>query len=103
MKTFLIWILSGALLGIIVASVITPPALTWYSAPGGLPKGAQIQAVVEIPEVIRYANGKLMQAQLIGAISGAVLGTVVAFMTGRKRSVSSSIPAAPVAPPLPRP
>jgi len=103
MKTFLIWILSGALLGIVIASVITPPALTWYSAPGGLPKGAQIQAIVEIPEVIRYANGKLMQAQLIGAISGAVLGTVIAVMTTRKRTLPTSVPAAPAAPPLPRP
>jgi hypothetical protein len=85
MKTLFIWILSGALVGILAASLIAPPALSWYSAPGGLPKGAQIQAIVEIPEVIRYATGKLMRAQLIGAGIGAVLGAVASFMTRRTR------------------
>jgi hypothetical protein len=86
MKTLFIWILSGALVGILAASLIAPPALSWYSAPGGLPKGAQIQAIVEIPEVIRYATGKLMRAQLIGAGIGAVLGAVASFMTRRPRA-----------------
>jgi len=86
MKTLVIWILAGALLGIAAASVIAPPALSWYSAPGGLPAGAQIQAIVEIPEVIRYATGKLMRAQLIGAAAGAVLGVVGAFMTARRQT-----------------
>ncbi len=55
MKTIAILALTGALVGLIVASFIVPPALAWYSSPGGLPQGAQIQAVVQIPEVIRYA------------------------------------------------
>jgi hypothetical protein len=92
MKTLFLWVLSGALVGILAASVIAPPALSWYSAPGGLPKGAQIQAIVEIPEVIRYATGKLMRAQLIGAAVGAGLGAVAAFMTTRRRTVVASAP-----------
>ena len=90
MKTLAIWILAGALVGIVAASFIAPPALSWYSAPGGLPEGAQIQAIVEIPEVIRYATGKLMRAQLIGAGIGAVLGAVAAFMTSRRRVAPNS-------------
>jgi hypothetical protein len=74
MKTVLILALAGALLGVIAASYIVPPALSWYSAPGGLPEGAQIQAIVQIPEVIRYATGKLMRGQLIGGVIGAILG-----------------------------
>ena len=85
MKTLLIYVLSGALFGVVVASYVVPPALSWYTAPGGLPKGAQIQAIVEIPEVIRYATGKLMRGQLIGAWIGAVAGLVMGIVMGRKR------------------
>jgi hypothetical protein len=73
MKT-LIFVLAGALLGAIVASFIVPPALAWYSSPGGLPQGAQIQAVVQIPEVIRYATSHLIRGQAIGAVIGAAIG-----------------------------
>jgi hypothetical protein len=85
MKTLLIWVLSGALFGVVVASYVVPPALSWYTAPGGLPKGAQIQAIVEIPEVIRYATGKLMRGQLIGGGIGAAAGLVMGIVMGRKR------------------
>lgn len=85
MKTLLIWALAGALGGIATASVIVPPALSWYSAPGGLPKGAQIQALVEIPEVIRYSTGRLIRGQAIGAAVGALLGLVAGVVGRRKR------------------
>jgi ABC-type nitrate/sulfonate/bicarbonate transport system permease component len=85
MKTLLIWALAGALGGIATASIIVPPALSWYSAPGGLPKGAQIQALVEIPEVIRYSTGRLIRGQAIGAVVGAVLGVVVGVVGRRRR------------------
>ena len=61
MKTVLILMLTGALLGVVAASFIVPPALSWYSAPGGLPQGTQIQAVVEIPQVIRYATSTVAE------------------------------------------
>jgi hypothetical protein len=85
MKTMLILMLSGALVGIVAASFIVPPALAWYTAPGGLPQGAQIQAVVQIPEVIRYATTRLMHGQAIGAAIGGGIGLIlgVAFR-GRK-------------------
>jgi len=73
-------ILAGALLGIVVASLIEPPALAWYTAPGGLPQGTQIQALVQIPEVIRYATGRLIHAQLIGGGIGAALGLAAAIV-----------------------
>ena len=86
MKTVLIFVLAGALLGVVAASYVVPPALSWYTAPGGLPQGAQIQAIVEIPEVIRYATGKLMRGQLIGGGIGAVAGLVMGIVIGRKRT-----------------
>ena len=74
MKNTIIFALTGALIGAVIASVLVPPALAWYSAPGGLPQGAQIQAVVQIPEVIRYATSHLIRGQAIGAFIGALVG-----------------------------
>jgi hypothetical protein len=94
MKTVVIFMLAGALLGVIAASYVVPPALSWYTSPGGLPQGAQIQAVVQIPEVIRYATSRLMRGQAIGGGIGAVIGLVIGILSVRKRSL--------VAPPLTR-
>jgi len=84
MKTVVIFALSGALLGVVIASLVVPPALSWYTAPGGLPEGTQIQALVQIPEVIRYATGKLIRGQMIGAAIGAILGVVCGVVMSRK-------------------
>jgi hypothetical protein len=82
------FVLGGALIGIMLASVVVPPALSWYTAPGGLPQGTQIQALVQIPEVIRYATGRLIRGQAIGALTGGVAGALVVFAMSR-RKVSS--------------
>ena len=94
MKTTVIFVLLGALAGIAVASLVVPPALSWYSTPGGLPKGAQIQALVEIPEVIRYSTSKLIRGQLIGAGIGAGVGLVVGILAGRaaRRRAAPTLP-----------
>ena len=84
MKTTLILMLLGALLGVVAASYIVPPALSWYSEPGGLPQGTQIQALVQIPEVIRYATGRLIRGQMIGAAIGALAGLVLGVMTANR-------------------
>ena len=76
MKTTFILMLVGALIGVVVASFVVPPALAWYTAPGGLPQGTQIQALVQIPEVIKYATGRLIHGQLIGAGIGAAVGLI---------------------------
>ena len=81
MKTTLIWMLFGALIGAAVASFIVPPALSWYTSPGGLPQGAQIQSVVQIPEIIRYATTHLIRGQLIGGVIGAVVGLGISIFT----------------------
>jgi hypothetical protein len=88
-KTVLIFVLAGALVGGLLASLIVPPALSWYITPGGLPEGAQIQALVQIPETIRYATGKLMQAQAIGVGIGAVAGLIAGVLFVRRKHGSS--------------
>jgi hypothetical protein len=84
MKTTLILVLACALAGIAIASLVVPPALAWYTSPGGLPQGAQIQAVVQIPEVIRYATTRLIRGQLIGAALGGAVGLAVGIALGRR-------------------
>jgi hypothetical protein len=86
MKT-LTFTLIGALLGIVIASLVIPPALSWYTAPGGLPQGTQIQALVQIPEVIAYATGRLIRGQAIGAAAGAIGGSIVSMLVSRRRVV----------------
>ena len=81
-KTTIILVLAGAIIGAVIASYVVPPALAWYTAPGGLPEGAQIQAIVQIPEVIRYSTGRLIRGQLIGAAIGATVGLIVGIALG---------------------
>ncbi|MEO8482681.1 MAG: hypothetical protein ABI634_10755 [Acidobacteriota bacterium] len=95
MKTTLIFVLLGALLGVVAASYIVPPALSWYTEPGGLPHGTQIQALVQIPEVIRYATGRLIRGQLIGGVLGAAGGLVLGiFIASRGRRLPPPAPLA---------
>jgi uncharacterized protein YneF (UPF0154 family) len=99
MKNTVILMLLGALAGVFIASWVVPPALAWYTAPGGLPQGAQIQAVVQIPEVIRYATGKLIRWQWISAAIGAALGLVLGVVLGSKSRRRQTERAAPTNPP----
>ena len=91
MKSAALVVLAGALLGMVAASLIVPPLLGWYTEPGGLPKGAAVQAVVQIPDVIRYATSKLILGQTIGAVAGAGIGLVL-FLMWRNRARGDSRP-----------
>jgi hypothetical protein len=84
MKTTMIWMLAGALAGIAIASWLVPPALSWYSEPGGLPNGQSVQSLVVVPDVIRFATGKLIRGQLIGAFVGGLGGLVLGIVLSRR-------------------
>jgi len=92
MKNAFILVLVGALVGVVAASFIVPPMLGWYSSPGGLPQGAQVQAVVQIPEVIRYATSRLLMGQSIGGVIGAVLGLVIHVVSRRPKTPPPTVP-----------
>jgi hypothetical protein len=83
MKTTLIFVLAGAFIGAAIASLVVPPALAWYTSPGGLPRGADIPAVVQIPEVIRYATTNLIWGQLVGAVIGGAAGLALGIVVRR--------------------
>ena len=89
MKNALLLIMGGALIGIASASFVVPPLISWYTSPGGLPKGAEIQAVVQIPEVVRYVSSRLLIGQAIGGSIGAALGAAV-YVMKRKAPVAPS-------------
>src|SRR4051794_2334573 len=94
MKTTLILVLAGALVGVVIASWVVPPALAWYTSPGGLPRGAEVQAVVQISEVIRYSTSRLIRGQLIGgAVGGAIGFGLGMFLDVRARRPRVSTPA----------
>jgi hypothetical protein len=102
MKTTTILVLAGALLGVAVASLVVPPAMAWYTSPGGLPQGAQVQAIVQIPEVIRYATTHLIRGQMIGGAIGAALGLILGIFMNvgsrRPQRVAAVQPATPAPP-----
>ena len=84
MKTTVILILLGAIAGAAIASFVVPPALTWYASPGGIPGGSQVQAVVQIPQVIHFAISSLIRWQLIGGGIGAAAGLLLAIVIGAR-------------------
>lgn len=96
MKSVVIWILAGALLGVAAASVIVPPMLSWYNEAGYLSQGSQPTAMVNLPQVVRYATARLIRGQAIGGGIGAVLFFVLGLVfggRGRARRAAASAPA----------
>lgn len=93
MKGILIWVLAGALAGVVAASFIVPPMLSWYNEAGYLSQGSQPAAMVSLPQVVRYATDRLIRGQAIGAAIGAVVFFVLGLAFGRKRASPRRPPA----------
>ena len=92
MKSIVIWILAGALLGIAAASVIVPPMLSWYNEAGYLAQGGQPTTVVKLPEVVRYSTSKLIRGQAIGGAAGAAVFLALGLALRRRRPSDSAAP-----------
>src|SRR5262250_2374073 len=96
MKSLVIWVLAGALIGVAAASFIVPPMLSWYNEAGYLSQGGQPSAVVNLPQVVKYATSRLIRGQAIGAGIGAVVFFVLGLVVGgksRRRVPASPAPA----------
>ncbi len=93
LKTVLVFMMMGALLGVVIASLIVPPILSWYNEPGAIAPGRPIETLCNLPELIRYTSTRLLRGQLIGAIVGALLFMIPGIMTARRRTVPVAVPA----------
>ncbi|MFY9550292.1 MAG: hypothetical protein WAU32_04010 [Thermoanaerobaculia bacterium] len=91
MKGILIWVLAGALAGIVAASFVVPPMLSWYNEAGYLAGGGQPAAMVNLPQVVRYATTRLIRGQAIGAALGSVVFLALGLAVGRGRRRSRAI------------
>ena len=96
MKGIAIWILVGALAGIVAASFIVPPMLSWYNEAGFLAQGNQAAAMVNLPEVVRYSTSRLIRGQAIGAVLGAVLFFAIGLAVGSRRRKAAAAPTPPL-------
>ena len=97
MKGILIWVLFGALVGIVAASFIVPPMLSWYNEAGYLHQAGQPAAMVNLPDVVRYSTSRLLRGQAIGGALGAVVFFALGLAFGsksRRRSAATAPPAA---------
>ena len=91
MKGILIWVLAGALVGIAAASFVVPPMLSWYNEAGYLANAGQPAAMVNLPEVVRYATARLIRGQAIGGVLGAVVFFALGLAIGRGRRRSRAV------------
>ena len=97
--------LLGAILGAVAASFVAPPLLGWYNEAGFLAQNGQVQALVNLPQIIRYATDRLLKAQAVGAGLGAftflVLGLYASSRSRRRPTPSPELARGPA--PIDRP
>lgn len=83
--------LSGAVVGGVIATLITPGLLEWYNTP------AVGQALCSCPEVARATARGLVRGQLIGMSLGGVAFSVAFGLVARARLANKQGPTAPPA------
>ena len=72
----------GAIVGVLVASVVVPPLLVWYNEPGAVTPGHQTEMICNIPTLIHYTTQRLLLGQAVGAVLGGILFLVIAGLSG---------------------
>jgi hypothetical protein len=83
MTRLLVFALVGALVGVVLASLVVPPSLSWYNEPGNISGGTStVQTLCNVPELIQYTSHRLLMGQLIGAGIGAVLFAIIGAFRG---------------------
>jgi hypothetical protein len=91
-------VIAGALIGIVLATWLGPRVLTWWFTP---PAGVML---TNASEAVRWGMDRLVHAQLISLLVGAVLGLVVGILIRPKaatpppRHATSPAPAATTPP-----
>ncbi|WP_224249209.1 hypothetical protein [Hyalangium gracile] len=94
LKTVLTFMLAGAFLGNLVASLAAPQFMEWYNS-----TALATQTMCNLPEVVRKVTDDLIRAQLIGSGIGAgaflVLGILFVRARTKKERATPPPPAAP--------
>lgn len=86
MRTVVVFMLVGAVLGAVVASFVVPPVLAWYNAPGSISPGKQVETLCNLPDLIRYTSKRLLLGQAIGAATGAIVFLFPGLAFSRRHS-----------------
>jgi hypothetical protein len=100
--TLLLYMMTGAFVGVVAASVIIPPFLSWYNEQGAINAGKQVETLCNIPELIRYTSTRLLRGQAIGAVVGAVVFLIPGLLRSR-RHPSTGLPTTSAGASAPRP
>jgi hypothetical protein len=93
MKSLLAYLLSGAFVGAIVASLLGLWLIPWYNTPG-----EGMQSVVDSAAFSKHLLRSFVQTQLIGAGVGALVFLIFAVLLRRARTKTP-----PTASPTPPP
>jgi hypothetical protein len=92
-KTVLVYMMIGALLGVVAASFIVPPVLAWYNKTGNISPNNPVQTLCDLPELIHYTSVRIIRGQLIGAGIGALVFLFPGVTSARRRRETAGVPA----------
>lgn len=92
-KTVLTFMLAGAFLGNLVASLTAPHFMEWYNT-----AALATQTMCNLPQVVRDVSDQLIRAQLIGTGIGTVAFLVLGIFFVRARSRKQQATTPPQAP-----
>ena len=93
-KTVLVYMMIGAILGVVAASFIVPPVLAWYNKTGNISPNHPVETLCDLPELIRYTSALIIRGQLIGAGIGAFVFLFPGVSSVRRRRETTGVPAA---------
>lgn len=93
LKTVLTFMLGGAFLGNIVATLAAPRFMAWYNS---TPLASQ--TMCNLPQVIQDVAAQLIQAQFIGTGIGTVVFLVLGILFVRARTRKQQAPPPPTTP-----
>jgi hypothetical protein len=80
-RRILTWTFAGALVGIIITTWVGPRVLTWWFTP---PAGVML---TNASEAVRWGMDRLVHAQIISLLVGAIIGLVLGMAVRRRADV----------------
>jgi len=87
------WMCAGALLAVILTTWLAPSVFIWWFTP---PAG--LTMTFDAPKAIQWGMNRLVHAQVISILIGAVLGLALAVVLRRKTATPPPREAVPATP-----